>query len=221
QLAMTLTSNYLPPVRRARYLGHLETSIGAGKVASPLFGSLLGQITWFAPFFFYGALAIPTALAVWALVPEDAAKGQPLGQYFAGLKAVAQEKGAGLAGAYLTGAVSLFLLFGALATFSDQAEAVYGLRDLGKGLALAVPVTGSALCSYVMGRWLAGKPERVQPALLVGLGLAALALGLIPFVHGLTWRLSALFFLGVRVVTALTPVYSTVFGSLYAARWVE
>lgn len=218
QLAMTLTGDLLPPGRRARVLGLLETSNGAGKVASPLLGSLLGLITWFAPFFFYGALAIPTALAVWALVPEGAAKGQPLGQYFAGLKAVAQEKGAGLAGAYLTGAVSLFLLFGALATFSDQAEAVYGLRDLGKGLALAVPVTGSALCSYVMGRWLAGKPERVQPALLVGLGLAALALGLIPFVHGLTWRLIALLFLGVGVGTALTPANTAVTGSVDAAR---
>lgn len=218
QLAMTLTGDLLPSGKRARALGLLETSNGAGKVASPLLGSLLGVITWFAPFFFYGALAIPAALAVWAAVPEGSPKGQALGQYFAGLKSVAQEKGVGLAGAYLTGAVTLFLLFGALATFSDQAEAVYGLRDLWKGLALAVPVTGMAICSYLVGRWLTGKPERIQPALLTGLGVAAAALAVVPLVHGLTWRLTALLFLGIGVGTSLTPANTAVTGSVDAAR---
>ncbi|HEY8531278.1 MAG TPA: MFS transporter [Limnochorda sp.] len=218
QLAMTLAGDLLPPGRRARALGLLETSNGAGKVASPLLGSLLGVVAWFAPFFFYGALAIPAALAVWGGVPEGPPKGQRFSQYFSGLKSVAREKGISLLGAYLAGAVSLFLLFGALATFSDQAEAVYGLRHVWKGLALAVPVTGSAACAYVAGRWLAGKPERVQPTLLAGLSLAGAALAAVPFVHGLFPRLATLLFLGAGVGTALTPANTAVTGAVGAAR---
>ncbi|WP_231699445.1 MFS transporter [Limnochorda pilosa] len=218
QLAMTLAGDLLPGGRRAKALGLLETSNGAGKVVSPLLGSLLAVVAWFAPFFFYGALTLPAALAVWWLVPEGPPRGQPVRRYFQGLKQVYREKGASLAGAYATGAVSLFLLFGALAAFSDQLEAVYRVKDLWKGLALAVPVTAMALLSYVTGRLLQGRPGRVQPAIVLGLGTTALALAALPLLQSLTWRLVDLMVLGVGVGSSLTPVNTAVTGAVDAAR---
>ena len=70
QLAMALTGDIFQSKERTKALGLLEAANGLGKVVSPIAGAALGLIIWFAPFFVYGILAIPIALAVWFIVKE-------------------------------------------------------------------------------------------------------------------------------------------------------
>src|SRR5690606_19739919 len=65
QIALALTGDLFTSSERTKALGLLEAANGLGKMVSPILGSLFALITWFTPFFVYGILSIPVALAVW------------------------------------------------------------------------------------------------------------------------------------------------------------
>ena len=125
QLAMALTSDVFTSEERTKTLGYLEAANGLGKVLSPILGAALGLISWYAPFFAYGLLAIPIALLVWFIVdePQDSQRHrQSLREYWASLCGVFKEKASTLLASYAAGAIGLFLLFGLLAFLSDRLE---------------------------------------------------------------------------------------------------
>ncbi|MEW6399218.1 MAG: MFS transporter [Bacillota bacterium] len=179
QLAMALVGDAEQSRRRARSLGILESANGLGKVVSPVAGAALGLISWFAVFFAYGFLALPAAAAVWFLVREPPRRqsAPPLSHYTRVLTRTFRDKGVCLLAALGAGMTVLFVLFGALATYSDLLEARFGIRGFAKGLILAVPVTAMASVSYATGIMLQRILTRIaKPALLAGLALVAAGL---------------------------------------------
>lgn len=179
QLAMALVGDAEQSRRRARSLGILESANGLGKVVSPVAGAALGLISWFAVFFAYGFLALPAAAAVWFLVREPARRqsAPPLSHYASVLSKTFRDKGVSLLAGLAAGMVVLFVLFGALATYSDLLESRFAVKGFGKGLILAIPVTVMALLSYASGIMLQKILTRIaKPALVAGLALLAGAL---------------------------------------------
>ncbi|MFZ7103684.1 MAG: MFS transporter [Peptococcaceae bacterium] len=152
-IAMALSSDIFVTGERSKALGILEASNGLGKVVSPILGSLVGLIAWYATFFVFPVLCIPTALAVWFLVkdPTTDKKGQTVKQYLAALKGIFQGKGIHLIGAFFAGAVALYVLFGTLFYLSDYLEKRYGLEGVTKGLVLAIPVLAISTTSLLTG----------------------------------------------------------------------
>ena len=113
------------------------------------------------PFFVYGILALPIALAIYVIAQEakSAQKAQPLTSYFTNLLQILKEKGVNLGVAFLCGLIVLFSLFGLLSFFSDLLEKSFHLQIFQRGLVIAVPVLAMAITSYVFGivlkhRWL-------------------------------------------------------------------
>jgi len=78
QVAMALTGDIFQTGERSKALGLLEASNGLGKITSPIIGSAAALLVWFAPFFVYPLLALPSAVGVWFLVPEPGTPGKPL-----------------------------------------------------------------------------------------------------------------------------------------------
>jgi len=182
QLAMALTADLVTGERLTRYLGFLEASNGLGKVVSPILGSLIALVSWYAPFFVYGVLAFPVAALVWFGLqePNPGGEGETWQQYFATLIKIIRKKGVSLATAFLIGFVALGVLFGFLSFLSDILEQRFHLGGVPKGLAIAVPVSAMAAISYGTGVFLEKRRHLVKGALIAGMLLAAIALASVP-----------------------------------------
>ena len=183
QLAMALVGDVIQGSDRAQALGLLEASNGLGKVISPLAGAALALITWYTPFFVYGVLALPIAIAVWLIAKEAPVKKeqqQSLREYFQSFAEVMRENAAVLAMTFLSGAIVLFALFGMLSYFSDILEKRFGLEVFQRGMVLAIPVFVMAAVSFILGTVLKSHMNKFLKWAIFG-GLGALAAGMFLF----------------------------------------
>ncbi len=213
QLAMALAGDMYRSQQRVRALGTLEASNGLGKVASPIAGSAVALLVWFAPFFVYGILSFPVAAAVWMAIrePKDRLAAATLGQYWQGLRRVFQRKGASLLVTFLGGATVLFILFGVLSYLADILERPYGLREMPRGLLIAVPVLFSALASYLAGTVMQARLARwSRPVVAGGLGLIGLAMVAEALIFNPFWVMPALVFQGIGTGAVLPAINTLV-----------
>ena len=215
QLAMALTGDTFQSNERTKALGLLEAANGLGKVLSPILGSIIALLSWYAPFFAYGLLAFPIALGVWFLVPEKQANlsKDTLAQYWQKLKEVFRDQAVHLFASYLVGMVALFLLFGVLSYVSDILESTYGIFGLTKGFFLAVPVFSMALTSYLSGLLLCDKQSLWKPIIVGAMLAVAAALALLPLFEQLVPYMIVLFFLGIGIGIVLPPINSLITGA--------
>lgn len=177
-IALALVSDIFTGDDRTQAQGSVEAANGLGKVISPILGSLVALITWYAIFFVYAFLAIPIALGVWFLIKEPKPKqqGNSLSNYFQGIKRIFSQHGKSLIGSYLAASVVLFTLFGILSYLSDVLEMHYGLRGVIKGFALAVPVLAMSSTSFLSGKILKNNQSLLKPFIVGGLAILAGAL---------------------------------------------
>lgn len=219
QLAMALTGDIFQSKERTKVLGLLEAANGFGKVVSPIAGAALGLIVWFAPFFVYGALAIPVALAVWFVVKEPEKNKQTPGfrEYLAQLINIFKQKGVPLVASFLSGMVVLFILFGVLSWLSDLLEQQYGITGFYPGLLIAIPVGTMALTSYLSGIYLQQlQAKYLKWSILIGLGTVTASMAVISLFDNIYILLGALVLLGFGT-GAVLPAVNTLITSAAAA----
>lgn len=214
-IAMALASDIFVSGERSKALGLLEASNAFGKVVSPILGSLVGLIAWYATFFVFPILCIPIAVAVWFLVkdPTTDKKGQSVQEYFQALKKIFKGKGFHLLSAFFAGSVALFTLFGTLFYLSDYLEKKYGLDGVIKGLVLAIPVLAICTTSITTGIVTQRKSNNYKYLVMAGLVLLAVSNFLIPFFIENTYILiGALVFGGIGgglVLTCLNTIITS------------
>ncbi|MBE3571439.1 MAG: MFS transporter [Moorella humiferrea] len=209
QLAMALTGDIFQSKERTKALGLLEAANGLGKVVSPIAGALIGLISWFAPFFVYGILAIPAGLAVWFIVkePEQKTGGITFKTYFHNLGQILQNRGLSLLACILAGMVVLFILFGVLSYISDVLETDYDVRGLRTGLIIAVPVAAMALTSYLSGNYLQQMAGgSLKPAIVAGLLVDTGALAVMGFINNIYVFFPAMVAMGIGTGVVLPSV---------------
>ncbi|MCL6515593.1 MAG: MFS transporter [Alicyclobacillus sp.] len=186
-IAMAWIGDLYRGAQRARVLGVNEAGNALGKVMSPIVGSAVGLLAWFAVFFVFPVLCVPLTVLIWRLVPAEREAKSPRapaedadssrGSYLHRLREVFRREGRWLSIAYLGGAAALFTLFGVLFYLSDLLERSYGIDGLRKGLVLAIPLfvlTGTSIATGMIIR----KRVRRMKWMLVG-GLCVMAAGLI------------------------------------------
>lgn len=184
QLAMAVAGDMFQSEKRAAALGTLEAANGLGKVISPIAGSALALIIWFAPFFVYGLLSFPIAAGIWFLIrePKNQTAAGGMGEYWHGLATTFKTKTASILTTFLGGAVVLFVLFGVLSYLADILEKNFGYGEFTRGLIIAIPVLASAVMSYVSGTLLQKRlAQWSRPIVVIGMGLIAAAMVVEPF----------------------------------------
>ncbi|SMB92663.1 MFS transporter, ACDE family, multidrug resistance protein [Desulfonispora thiosulfatigenes DSM 11270] len=216
-IAMALASDIFTSDNRSKALGILEAANGLGKVISPILGSLLGIISWYALFYLFPILCIPTALAVWFLVkdPTTNQKSQSLKEYTSSLTKIFKNKGLHLMSTFFSGSVALFVLFGTLFYLSDYLEKKYGLEGVKKGLVLAIPVLGSSITSFLTGILTQRKKNKYKYLVIGGLILLSLSnLMIIFFIKNLYLFVTALAIGGVGAGLVLTCINTLITSSV-------
>lgn len=183
-IAMALVGDLYERKTRSKALGIIEAANGVGKVLSPILGSLIALISWYALFFAFPVLCIPVALLTWWVVREKGTDKQPpaIKQYRDHILTTFKQQGKWLSSAFFSGAVTLFVLFGVLFYLSDVLEETYKIGGVKKGLVLAIPLLGMSSTSYWCGGFVQRRIRLMKPFVVSGLGLLAAVMALVPFI---------------------------------------
>lgn len=217
-IAMALVSDLFRGEKRSKALGILEASNGMGKVLSPILGSALALIVWYAVYFAFPILVVPAVIALWLFVKEPQNTGQipPISQYKNHLIKTWKRQGKWLIVAFLAGAVTLFILFGVLFYLSDILEAKYRIDGILKGLILAIPLLAMSSTSYWTGGHIRQKTRRMRLFIAGGLFSISLAMSVIPFFSNTYVLLGLLVLIGIGsglVLPSLNTLITSAVGS--------
>jgi MFS transporter, ACDE family, multidrug resistance protein len=170
-IAMALTGDLFKGGKQSKVLGLVEASNGFGKVISPIIGSLLALIFWYAAFFAFPIFCLMSLLLTIFFIKEKKTKKEPppVGKYVKGLVSVFKTEGRWLFAAYVTGAVCLFTLFGILFYISDILEKDHKIDGVMKGLILAIPLLVMTTTSYITGSKIGKKMKLMKTLIIIGL----------------------------------------------------
>lgn len=214
-IVMAMVGDLYKSNARSEAMGIIEAANGMGKVLSPILGSLVALIAWWALFFSYAIIAAPIALLVylWTKEPPQQKSKKSLSKYLQELIQIFNRKGLSLIVTLLAGMTVLFLLFGVLSHVSDVLEKDYNLRGLVKGLIIAIPILFMSLFSYLTGKYLKNQNQYYKIIILLGLLIAGGALFFLPFVQKLTIYISILTLLGLGTGFVLPTVNTLITSS--------
>lgn len=170
-IAMALTGDLFIGSEQSKVLGLVEASNGLGKVISPIIGSLLALLFWYAAFFAFPVFCFISVLLTIFFIKEKKKEKEPpsLGKYVKGLISVFKTEGRWLFAAYLTGAVCLFTLFGILFYISDILEKDHHIDGVLKGGILAIPLLFMTTTSYITGSKIGKKMKLMKTLIILGL----------------------------------------------------
>ncbi|MBN6189342.1 MFS transporter [Aneurinibacillus sp. BA2021] len=169
-IAMALIGDLYSGAQESKALGIIESSNGMGKILSPIIGSAIALIAWFAVFFTFPVLCFAVAAYVWFGVKEKRkGEGQPLGQYLAAVKQIFKNKGRWLISAFFVGATGLFILFGVLFYLSDVLEETYKIDGMIKGIILSIPLLGMVITAYFTGAKIKQNKPLIRRLIVIGL----------------------------------------------------
>ena len=170
-IAMALAGDLFKGGEQSQVLGLVEASNGFGKVISPIIGSLLALLFWYAAFFAFPIFCGISVLLTIFFIKEKKKEMEPppVGKYVKGLVSVFKTEGRWLFAAYLTGATCLFTLFGILFYISDILETTYKIDGVLKGAILAIPLLFMTTTSYITGSKIGKKMGLMKSLIIIGL----------------------------------------------------
>lgn len=178
-IAMALVGDLFEGATESKALGLTEASNGAGKVLSPIIGSLLALIIWYAAFFAFPVFCALSLVAVIWLIkePKRDKKPQKLSDYIHNIGQIMKKKGRWLITSFFAGSLGLFILFGVLFYLSNVLEKEpYMIDGVKKGLVLAIPLLGLVTTSYITGSVI--KKNGILMRWLMNIGLIAMTVSL-------------------------------------------
>jgi MFS transporter, ACDE family, multidrug resistance protein len=219
-IAMALTGDLFKGGEQSKVLGLVEASNGFGKVVSPIIGSLLALLFWYAAFFAFPIFCLISILLTIFFVKEKKQKKEPppVGQYAKGLLTVFKHEGRWLFTAYLAGATCLFTLFGILFYLSDVLEKTYDTDGVLKGLILAIPLLVMTTTSYITGSKIGKKLPLMKKLIVLGLLLMTVSFSTLVFFESLVPFIGVLVISSLGTGLVLPCINSLITGSVSAER---
>ncbi|WP_132768254.1 MFS transporter [Tepidibacillus fermentans] len=215
-IAMALTGDLFKGGMQSKVLGIVEASNGFGKVLSPIIGSLLALIIWYAVFFAFPIFCLISILLNWFFIKEPPRKQPPppIGQYVKGLFSVFKHEGRWLFVTYLAGATGLFTLFGMLFYLSDTLEKQYHIDGVIKGLILAIPLLFMMSTSYITGSKIKKKQQLMKTLIITGSILMTISFAILTFFSNMFPFISILVLSSIGTGLILPCLNSLITGSV-------
>lgn len=219
-MSMALAGDLFKGGRASKVLGLVEASNGMGKVLSPLIGSLLAALIWYAPFFAYPFFGLVAIVLTWIFVKEKDKKKAvlPFGQYIKGLLTVFKHEGRWLFSAYLAGAVCFFALFGVLFYLSDVLEKQYDIDGILKGAILAIPLLVMCTTAYITGLVIKKDLTLMKKLIIIGLMLSTASFASLIFFTNLYAFIGILLFSSLGTGLVLPCLNSLITGAVSKSR---
>lgn len=180
-IAMALIGDLYKGGQESQALGLSEAANGTGKVISPILGSLLALLVWYAAFFAFPAFCLLSLLAMIFMIrePKRTAEPKPVKQYLQSLKRIFAKDGRWLISSFFSGSLALFILFGVLFFLSNILEKPpYNIDGVWKGCILAIPLFGMVVTSFTTGTVIRKNGVLIRWLMNIGLALMVVTLAL-------------------------------------------
>jgi ACDE family multidrug resistance protein len=215
-ITMALVGDIFKGGAQSKALGVIEATNGLGKVVSPILGTLIAFIIWFAPFFAFSILCLLSLVALAFLVKEPPLTTEPpkFKAYIQSVKDIFKKEGRWLVATFFVGTIGLFVLFGVLFYLSDILETRFKIEGLTKGYILAVPLLAMASTSFITGRYIKKNFPLMKALIVLGLLLMGAALIPLMFLDSLLILIILLAVNGVGTGLALPCINSFITGSV-------
>jgi MFS transporter, ACDE family, multidrug resistance protein len=215
-IAMALTGDLFKGGEESRVLGIVEASNGLGKVLSPIIGSLLAIVAWYAVFYAFPAICIISVLLSWIFIKEKRNRQAPppFGKYVRGLLSVFKREGRWLFTTYLAGATCLFTLFGILFYLSDVLEQQYAINGVKKGLILAIPLLVQGGTAYITGSKIGKNMVKMKRLTVLGFTLMFISYITLTLIESIVPFLMVLVISSVGTGLVLPCINSLITGSV-------
>ena len=177
-------------------LGLIETSNTLGKVLSPILGAFLAGFFWFIPFFSIPIFCLVSILLMFFLVktPNKEEEPIPFRIFWDDIKDTFKQNWKWLYAVFMIGIILMFVLFAVLFYLSDTLEKIYDVKDVKKGLMLAIPLGGLCLASYITGKLIKENKVLMKWVTFGGIVLLAVSIAALTFSNAM-WFLIILFLL--------------------------
>lgn len=178
-------------------LGVIETANTFGKVLSPVLGAVLAAIIWFIPFFAFPVFCAISIILVLILVktPKKDQEKVTVSRFLENIKKILKIDGKWLYSIFFIGCILMFVLFGELFYLSTIFEDQYQIKDIQKGLYLAIPLGALCLASFFTGKLI--KENKILMKWLTFFGVLVLGItGFLVIFSTKLWYLIGLFTLG-------------------------
>ena len=176
-------------------LGIIETANTAGKVLSPVLGSLLAAITWFIPFWFILVFALISVLlvAVFVNAPKTGDENKErFRDFLKRIKDILSKKGRWLYPVFFMGFSCMFIYFSFLFYLSSTLENTYGFGPIKRGLVIAIPLKVLCAASCIIGKILGKNNRLMRNIAIAGAAVSAAGLFAITLFNGLTVHIAML-----------------------------
>jgi MFS transporter, ACDE family, multidrug resistance protein len=215
-MAMALTGDLFKGGEQSKVLGLVEASNGFGKVVSPIIGSLLALLFWYAAFFAFPIFCLASILLTIFFIKEKKTKKEPptFSNYVKGLISVFKTEGRWLFVSYLAGATCLFTLFGILFYISDILEKDHQIDGVLKGSILAIPLLFMTTTSYITGSKIGKNMKLMKTLIVFGLILMTISFSVLVFFKSLVAFFSILVISSIGTGLALPCINSFITGSV-------
>jgi ACDE family multidrug resistance protein len=189
----------------SRGLGLVETSNTAGKVLSPIVGSLLAMVVWFLPFLAIPVFCLISLLLVIFLVktPKEVEKKVSFHSFYRSIRQIFKIKGRWLYAIFVIGCICMFVIFGLLFYLSAQLEEQYNIQGVTKGFILAIPLAALCTTSYFTGKIIGQHKIRMKWITFSGMTLLTCAIFFIGWFEHIYYIIGALFIGGIGIGSVL------------------
>src|SRR4051812_6965051 len=177
-------------------LGIIETSNTLGKVLSPILGSFLAGFFWFIPFFSIPVFCLISIILMLFLVktPNKREEPIPFKRFLDNIKDTFKNNWKWLYAVFVIGIILMFVLFAVLFYLSDTLEKVYDVKNVKKGLYLAIPLGGLCISSYFTGKLIKENKVLMKWITFGGIILLAASIAMLGFSKAM-WFMITLFVL--------------------------
>lgn len=195
-VSFALVGDLYDGATESKVLGITEAANGSGKVISPILGSVLALIVWYAAFFAFPIFCFLSVLLLIFFIKEPKRDHDPptLKSYVKRIGEIMKDKGRWLIASFLAGSGALFILFGVLFYLSDILEKKpYSVDGVMKGLILAIPLLGLVITAYITGSLIKKNGVLIRIVMVTGFIVSTAALiGTIFLNEKIYWFISLL-----------------------------
>src|SRR5690606_26177939 len=134
---------------------------------------------WFLPLAvipFLSVLSI-AAVAIMVKAPKEQEDDAPgFREFLRGLKETLAQNGLWLYAIFLIGCMAMFIMFGFLYYLSNMLEDEYGIKNIQKGLILAIPLFAICSSSFAAGKIIGKKKNVMKWFTVIGLALLSVTM---------------------------------------------
>ncbi|MEK4871961.1 MULTISPECIES: MFS transporter [Bacillaceae] len=189
-------------------LGVIETANTFGKVLSPILGAFLAGFIWFIPFMSIPVFCLISIVLILFFVksPKSKVKPLPFKQFIQHTKETMHKDKKWLYAIFFIGAIVMFVLFAEMFYLSDILEKKYQIKNIKKGLYLAIPLGALCLTSYITGKKI--KKDKNLMRWITFIGLVAIIIGTIAlnFSENMWFIIVFLTIAGIGIGASLPPL---------------